>query len=49
MKNQSPIECTSCGVAPTVKHLKTECRSNKEEREKHNISEIIYEVTGPDC
>ncbi|KAE9521282.1 hypothetical protein AGLY_018301 [Aphis glycines] len=48
MNNQTPTECPSCGTTLTVKHLLTECRSNEEERKKHNIPSNLYEIIGPD-
>jgi len=49
LKNKPPTECTSCGVTLSVRHLTTKCRSNEEEREKHNIPMNLYEIIGPDC
>uniref|UniRef100_A0A2S2PC19 RNase H type-1 domain-containing protein n=1 Tax=Schizaphis graminum TaxID=13262 RepID=A0A2S2PC19_SCHGA len=49
MNNQTPTECPLCGTTLTVKHLLTECRSNEEERKKHNIPSNLYEIIAPDC
>ncbi|KAF0764997.1 Uncharacterized protein FWK35_00017751 [Aphis craccivora] len=40
------IICTSCGVTLTVKHIMTECRAYEEEKTKHKMSTILYEIIG---
>jgi len=36
-------------VTLTVNHKMTECRSNEEERQKHDLPTKPSEIIGPDC